>query len=205
MKTITITGINNRYQIKKILNPVSIPITKKKYENIIQKHPTIVDRSTQLNTLNDILNKYQNQNQTQDTISLTPLETIIQNEIKIKLNSYKSQDIGNKFNIDNLISIINCIELLIKSNIVCYYCNDPCLIFYEHIRYSKQWTLDRIDNTTGHTLNNVVISCLHCNLQRKNKNSDKFLQSKQLKLIKLDDFDSDSDSDSDLNSTIKLD
>ena len=201
MKTITITGINNRYQIKKILNPVSTPITKKKYDEIVQKHPTIINMSSQLNILNDILNKYNTHPQHTTSkptitetnilneIQLTPIEIVILNEIKIKRNSYKSQDIGNKFSINQVISIIDCIELLIKSNNLCYYCNDPCLIFYEHIRYPKQWTLDRIDNKIGHNSTNVVISCLQCNLQRKNKNSDKFLQSKQLKLIKLDEDD----------------
>ena len=59
MKTITITGINNRYQIKKILNQGSTPITKKKYNNIIKQHPTIVEITSQYNTLNDILTKRQ--------------------------------------------------------------------------------------------------------------------------------------------------
>jgi hypothetical protein len=191
MKTITITGINNRYQIKKILNQGSTPITKKKYNNIIKQHPTIVEITSQYNTLNDILTKYNSnpiEDTTQSNISLTPIETIIINEIKIKIHSYKSQDICNNFNTDLVISLIPCIELLIKSNHQCYYCNEPCFIFYEHIRYPKQWTLDRIDNSTGHQLNNVVIACLKCNLQRKNKNSNKFLQSKQLKLVKLNDY-----------------
>ena len=108
-------------------------------------------------------------------------------EIKIKISSYKSQDICNKFNKTDVISTIECINLLINSNTTCYYCNEPCLLFYEHIRYPKQWTLDRINNAHGHQLNNVVIACLNCNLQRKNKNSDKFLQTKQLKLVKLND------------------
>lgn len=187
MKTITITGINNRYQIKKILNPVSIPITKKKYDMIIKEHPTIVDMTSQWITLNDILAKYKNSPDISN-VPLTPMETIILNEIKIKINSYKSQDLCNKFTTNLVISIIQCIELLINSNNICYYCNEPCYIFYEHIRYPKQWTLDRIDNSIGHHLDNVVIACLKCNLQRKNKNSNKFLQSKQLKLVKLEDY-----------------
>lgn len=198
MKTITITGINNRYKIKKILNPNLQPITKKKYDVIINQYPNMVDIHFQINILNDILNKYKNTikcvdlnvppNPTQNLpiLNLTNVETIIQNEIKLKIYSYKSQDICNKFNTDHVISLIKCIEL-INSNNMCYYCNEQCFIFYQHIRFPKQWTLDRIDNSIGHNINNVVIACLQCNLQRKNKNSNKFLQSKQLKLIKLND------------------
>jgi len=190
MKTITITGTNNRYQIKKILNPNLQPITKKKYDGIIKQYPNMVDINFQINILNEILNKYNiNRSQTTPvtTAMLTPTETLIQNEIKLKIYNYKSQDTVNKFNTDNVISLIECIDLLINSNNKCYYCNEQCAIFYQHIRFPKQWTLDRIDNSTGHNVNNVVISCLQCNLQRKNTNSNKFLQSKQLKLIKMHD------------------
>jgi len=186
MKTITITGTNNRYKIKKILNPNLQPITKKKYDSIIKQYPNIVDINFQINILNEILNKYNNNNTNVNLEILTPTETLIQNEIKLKIYNYKSQDTVNKFNTDNVISLIDCINLLINSNNNCYYCNEQCFIFYQHIRFPKQWTLDRIDNSTGHHVNNVVISCLQCNLQRKNKNSDKFLQGKQLKLVKIE-------------------
>jgi len=217
MKTITITGINNRYQLKKILNPNLPPITKKKYDGIIKQYPNMVDISFQINILNNILNKYKNtttlttpsntdtstdiitETINTDTtnnihnddiihiLQLTHTETLIQNEIKLKIYNYKSQDVFNKFNTNEIISLIQCIELLINSNNKCYYCNEICYIFYQHIRCPNQWTLDRIDNSIGHNLNNVVIACLQCNLKRKNTNSNKFLQSKQLKLIKLND------------------
>ena len=48
----------------------------------------------------------------------------------------------------------------------------------------KQWTLDRIDNDQGHTYDNVVIACLECNLQRRRTNSDKFLFTKQMKIVR---------------------
>lgn len=201
MKTITITGINNRYQIKKLLQPVSTQITKKKYDQIIHQYPDINNITYQFNIINDIFNKYHTNLNIHDlsddnNIStsvvidldsnlLTPVEKIIFNEIKLKINNYKSQDVINKFNTNNIISIISCIELLVKSKNTCFYCLEPCLIVYQNIRYPKQWTLDRINNDIGHNTNNVVIACLQCNLQRKNKNSDKFLQGKQLKLVKI--------------------
>ena len=51
-------------------------------------------------------------------------------------------------------------------------------------RDPKQWTLDRIDNTMGHNTNNVLISCLACNLKRRNRTVEKFLFTKQLTIIK---------------------
>ena len=58
------------------------------------------------------------------------------------------------------------------------------LLLYENNREQKQWTLDRLDNSCGHTKDNVVISCLKCNLERRCLNDEKFLFTKQMRLIK---------------------
>jgi hypothetical protein len=58
------------------------------------------------------------------------------------------------------------------------------LLLYENNREEKQWTLDRLDNAIGHTKDNVVISCLKCNLERRCLNDEKFLFTKQMRLIK---------------------
>ena len=60
-------------------------------------------------------------------------------------------------------------------------------ILYEISREMKQWTLDRIDNNIGHNYDNIVISCLDCNLKRRLKNKDSFLFTKQLKLTRIED------------------
>jgi hypothetical protein len=57
---------------------------------------------------------------------------------------------------------------------------------YKLVREMQQWTLDRIDNDRGHFLDNVEISCLECNLKRKKQNSDKFLFTKQIKIVRND-------------------
>ena len=80
---------------------------------------------------------------------------------------------------------MNLIERLIQSNLQCHYCHENIFILYEIVRENKQWTLDRIDNDLGHNEDNIVISCLQCNLQRRNTNSNKFLFTKQLILNKL--------------------
>ena len=76
------------------------------------------------------------------------------------------------------------VEMLVLSKMKCYYCNENMLLVYENVREGKQWTLDRIDNSIGHITENVVISCLDCNLKRRTMNDEKFKFSKQMKIIK---------------------
>lgn len=106
--------------------------------------------------------------------------------LKIKRNSYKSQDIlKNKYEINAFVSIDDMIRILFESKCVCLYCESSVFILYEYAYDGKQWTLDRIDNTRGHNRNNVVISCLECNLKRRLTNKDKFHYSKKIVLTKV--------------------
>ena len=86
---------------------------------------------------------------------------------------------------DVLKAIIEGNELVI-SKLRCYYCRKECLLIYKTVREQKQWTLDRLDNSIGHTKDNVVISCLKCNLDRRCQNDKKFLFTKQMKIVKKD-------------------
>ena len=88
------------------------------------------------------------------------------------------------YNITNFITLDKLIEKLFLSNLICHYCNNNIYIVYKYKRASNQWTLDRIDNSEGHNYNNVVICCLKCNLNRRCLNSDKFLFTKNLNVIK---------------------
>jgi hypothetical protein len=115
----------------------------------------------------------------QSSLFLTPHSMIAK-----KLHGYKSQD--KKFEI---YSDYHCIKhdevahMLKECDYTCYYCKDKVLMEYGK-RDPKQWTLDRIDNTMGHNTNNVLISCLACNLKRRNRTVEKFLFTKQLTIIK---------------------
>lgn len=105
-------------------------------------------------------------------------------EIDKKIASYKVQDINrNKYN-NNNITRIETVEKLVASKLRCYYCKSEMLIFYNKVRDVTQWTLDRIDNILPHLCENVVVCCLKCNLQRRCQNNEKFLFSKQLKIVK---------------------
>jgi len=105
-------------------------------------------------------------------------------ELDKKLASYKTQDINkNRYNETN-ITQEQTIEKLVCSKLKCKYCNCKMLIFYNKVRDQEQWTLDRINNDLAHTCENVVVCCLRCNLQRRCQNKDKFLFTKQLKIVK---------------------
>lgn len=107
-------------------------------------------------------------------------------ELKItnKLSSYLNQDKKQKRPIHNNISFDETIEKLLNSNLKCYYCKLNVLLIYKMIKDKSQWTLERINNSQSHTNENVVVSCLGCNIKRGKKNSDDFLYAKQLQIIK---------------------
>ncbi len=105
--------------------------------------------------------------------------------IQKKISSYAAQDKKKKrYTIEKMVTIGEVIEKLVVSKMKCYYCNHHLLLFYSYIREPFQWTLDRIDNTKGHNTDNLRISCLKCNLERRTRDDKKFLFSKQMKIIK---------------------
>jgi hypothetical protein len=106
-----------------------------------------------------------------------------------KISSYKQQDnMKKKLNDSEFIDINTIIQSLIDCNMKCYYCNNELFILYEHVRELMQWSVDRINNDNGHNKNNFVIACLNCNIKRRTTNSNKFLFTKQLNLIKGDNY-----------------
>ena len=109
----------------------------------------------------------------------------VKKELERKIKSYRAQDIKKyKLNEEKLIKMDECIDKLVLSKMKCYYCMEDMLLVYENVREPKQWTLDRIDNSKGHITENVVISCLDCNLKRRTMSDRKFKFSKQMKIIK---------------------
>lgn len=106
-------------------------------------------------------------------------------EIKKKINGYKSQDIKKKRYIENdFIKYNELVEKILVSKLKCTYCFSKLFLIYNNTREPKQWTLDRIDNNLQHSNNNTLISCLECNLKRRTTNKNKFLFTKQMKIIK---------------------
>ena len=155
---------------------IKIGEKEKKERKVIQtwKHKTfLLDKTNHISIINQL---FLNQ----------PFEgyDTAKKELQKKLNSYKQQDIKKNKNGDGLICYEELLEKLVISKLRCYYCKKETLLLYENNREQKQWTLDRLDNAIGHTKDNVVISCLKCNLERRCLNDEKFLFTKQMRLIK---------------------
>jgi len=114
------------------------------------------------------------------------VKCIIQ-QLNQKINGYKSQDIHKKLlDLEKIVDLENVLQLLIQSNLECFYCKNKVKVLYEHVREPLQWTLDRIDNDYGHNKGNLEISCLSCNVRRRTMYADRYVFTKQLKLIKKD-------------------
>ena len=113
---------------------------------------------------------------------------IILQQIKRKISGYLGQD-REKDLIDRekFVNTQDVITLFKTSKMICYYCKERTEIMYEFVREPKQWTLERLDNSFGHNRDNVVISCLSCNLRRRTMAKERYLQTKAMsKIIKID-------------------
>lgn len=111
--------------------------------------------------------------------------TEIRRQIHYKLHSYRSQDV-NKSLLDEsqFVNYEYVIELLREKQLKCFYCKETVLLMYDAVRDSKQWTLDRMDNSMGHNRGNVEIACLICNLRRRTMYHERYLFTKQVGIIK---------------------
>lgn len=109
----------------------------------------------------------------------------LQKELHRKISSYYQQDRQNNFyDKEQCIRINDVIELLVSSKMKCHYCKTNVFVLYKNIRQADQWTLDRLNNNCGHNINNCVISCYKCNVQKKQMDEYKFRFTKQMKIIK---------------------
>ena len=179
-KNISITGTNNRYLIKRA-NRVKPEVKKREIMNKYNINPLFLNCDKQMQIIKDIYyksNQYENPQE----------KTILQQEIEKKISSYRQQDLlKNKYNEPEFINI-NCIlKQLIDTEMKCFYCNCQVLVLYEIVRELTQWSVDRINNDEGHNKDNFVIACLNCNIKRRTTNSKKFLFTKQLNLVKVDE------------------
>lgn len=174
-KQINIIGQNNRYQIKKLTTNKNIVLRK----NFSIKQD--MSYETQQKMINELINnKEQNKNQNQNSE-----HELYITEIKNKISGYKQQDVIKKIlDIDNFVTFNYVLEKLVESQLKCCYCKQNIYILYEIVREVNQWSLDRINNDIGHNKENIVISCLNCNLKRRNRAKDAFMFTKNLKITR---------------------
>jgi len=170
MKTIEIKGKHNIDKLKNIKNP--------KRKDFLKWNQHIPDNFfTNIKQIEIVNNLYLENTFEHDLF--------IKKEINKKITGYKNQDIKkNIINFTNLISLDYTIEKLMISKLKCLYCKEDCQLIYQNIFEKKQWTLDRINNNEGHNTDNVVISCLECNIKRGNMDSQRFKKGKEIKIVK---------------------
>jgi hypothetical protein len=184
MKSIKITGTNNRYQMKKVTRENGLY----KYKSRVLTNgwdPSLYEIETQLNLLSIIKNLISEMGSTSGPLVLcNSTQRLMKTEIENKLSGYHFQDSVKKREGVN-ISFSQTIDKMIETQLFCYYCNTRCNVFYERVREMTQWSFDRIDNSLCHSVDNVVLSCLKCNLERKTRNSKKFKDTKDMKEVVL--------------------
>ncbi len=152
-----------------------INISKNIVKNKKKWHSELLDKKNHTKYINMLYldNKYLN-------------DTVIKKALKAKLSSYRQQDTKKKrFIKEKFIKLDELLEKLVVTKLICHYCKNQCLLIYANKREKLQWTLDRKNNDIGHYNENVVISCLECNLQKRRRNDEHFKFSKQMNIVKL--------------------
>ena len=110
--------------------------------------------------------------------------SFIQQQIKNKLSSYRCQDLDkNIFDATSFADLSGVMQKMEDCRLKCFYCKECVFLLYENVREPKQWTLERIDNNYGHTIDNVEIACLSCNLRRRTMACERYIITKNIQRI----------------------
>jgi hypothetical protein len=176
-KKVIISGTVAKYQMKKVIKKPEYVKERKTMDQISLEMFSWESQYALLNMLNTKTND-------------DPTSILVKKQIMSKLNNYKQQDVLKKVHDERkLIHLDQVIGKLQESGLKCLYCKEEVYLLYKMVREMKQWTLDRIDNDIGHFHDNVVISCLDCNLKRRKKSSHAFLFTKQMNIVRVDHLD----------------
>jgi len=174
-KKIIISGTNNRYQMKKLMNPAA-EVKKRVESEKWSFSESYYEYNSQLKLIKDLSG-----NELFDEMS-----KIVVHEINKKISGYKQQDKLKKIlDEDKFLTFEDVICKLIECQLKCYYCKAELKVLYDISRQMTQWSVDRIDNDKGHNIGNYYIACLECNLKRRRRSDDKFLFTKQMNLVKM--------------------
>ena len=179
-KKINIIGTNNKYKINKLIRSREKEEVKKRVlsENW-NFHNKYFEYTNQMKMIKDISNNNLNH--------IDDVSKIAIREINKKISSYKQQDKLKKILSEaNFLTFGSIINKMIECELKCRYCKNEMNVLYDISREMKQWSVDRIDNNIGHTIDNYHLACLECNLNRRRRTDEKFLFTKQLNIVKND-------------------
>ena len=199
MKKIEIQGKRNQDKMKQMDEPDAV-IERKMPKNraVLPDGFYATDQSLGLDVLkahiaNISIGTMLGQGQGQDQTAVGGIAntdvvlSYILREIDTKRKAYIYQDKHHEiYDPRHSITTERIVELLVSSELLCYYCREICQVMYKESMCRKQWTLDRIDNNYGHNDTNVVIACLDCNLKRGTMDSERFRQGKQVTFRKVE-------------------
>ena len=114
------------------------------------------------------------------------IRTELRRQVCAKISGYKSQDMKKGIYDDaKFVRFDDVVALMAGRKMSCFYCKKQALLFYEYSRDCDQWTLERIDNTRGHNVDNVEIACLNCNLRRRTMYHERYVFTKQMGTVRL--------------------
>ena len=87
--------------------------------------------------------------------------------INNKIDNYKEQDkMAGRYITQDYVNY-NWFENTFEKNPVCVHCQDPFEFMVDRDKnISSNLTFDRIDNSICHSKDNLVLSCLHCNISK---------------------------------------
>jgi len=179
-KSIMFNAVNKRVKNQLIEDHKKI---KNKKRAVAENWTFTCDDYAYENQLNNIKKIVENNYQSTDQTTKIALQ-----QINKKIYGYKQQDIIKKLlNNEKFITLESVTNKMIECELKCYYCINTMNVLYDISRESKQWSVDRINNDLGHNIDNFYLACLECNLKRRRRSDEKFLFTKQMKLVKVGD------------------
>ena len=160
-----------------------------KWNNYFVNKETDFNKDVQLQLLSSLssLKNSDNKSLGSDNKSLEEDKKIhfLREQIRQKIHNYHAQDMKKQlYNPENFITLEFILEKLKDCNLDCFYCREPVFLWYEIAREPKQWTVERIDNKIGHDIGNIEIACLSCNLKRRCMYHERYVFTKQMKIVK---------------------
>jgi len=179
-KIVLLENVKEKDEKNKVKN---INTAKEKVKRVIVETWNFTENDLYFENIIQVLNMIQKK-EFENTQYKNICKCIIQ-QLNQKINGYKSQDIAkNLLDLEKIVDLETVLQLLLQCNLECFYCKNKVKVLYEHVREPSQWTLDRIDNDYGHNKGNLEIACLSCNVRRRTMFADRYVFTKQLKLIK---------------------